>query len=310
MNKLSKPHSKLSVNGKILLKSIAYFICIFLLISLIYFLFLLKPALDSAKSLSEAEVKISTQQFILQQNKTAHLGLLQLDIKSPQFTVNQQNLTESLDNSEAIILNSQNKSELKSISGNKSTKVLLNEINKDLPSLNEKSIETVNRRQPFEEDYKKLNLIFGKIFEYNPSVDLANFNDLESLGERAASAAKGLNGISDELKKEKLKGELTVQFDNEINKEVLILEQLSMVTKNNNTARAKTLANSFISEYPKLKMEAKKILDSPLKSLTALTILTDETNLILNYEYLNNKINKAQQNIETNPLSKIFQSFK
>lgn len=275
------------------------------LLGLFYFLSL-KPKLALPNKLLETEKILAKSHLNLLQNRLSIMSLVNLDTSSSSFA---NDKTDTLN--KALTTNEKGLEQLKTpekiqITPGESVD-LLNDLNEQLPSLTEENKEIYEQQKGFLSHLKTLNDISKNIYAYNPLSDLGNLDlekEKDEVIERTSSAIEGLKTIKEKLNE--YDAERTKQLQGNISKtQELLAEQVSLIEAND-LPRAGQIFDEITVRFEELREMGLALELEIIRSPEMVTLLTNQTNLILKYEYWLNKINQAQKGISKIDLNKIF----
>ena len=275
-------------------------ICTGLFLAANYPLFLY-PKLLISNALINTKRTLSTHYYALLQNRLSYMGLTKLDLSSGNFEDEKSEIIGELQKTnEDGLKNLENPKKLEKV--NSAPREILTFLNKDIstayPSLIEKNKKVYEEKNKFIESLKVIDSTVSKLFAYQPETDFGTLDtnkDKEQLLESITSAKSGLKKIQENLQK-------LDQKNVEMNKLIEVMDRVQfsltdietgLRTNNNTSQKIRNLYNQFSN----VKNQALLVELSVIRSDESVKLLTDQTNLILEYEYWLGKINGFQEKI-------------
>ena len=260
-----------------------------ILLSGYYFLFL-KPKLEIPNALLDARKKLSVHYYTLVENRASYTEFTRLDTTGGNLEYEKGEIIAKIKKTnEEGLKDLENRGFIKKIKGSPSDR--LNFLNNDLPkayySLLDKNKKIYEEQKNIIESLNKLDSKISKLFAYNPEVDLGKLDltkDKEQALERSANAKLGLTKIKDEVPKSEL--------SKEIDKTIGLLTQLEDSLKKDSIKESVNVRSAIYNQFGKVKSSALELELAIIKSPESVKILTDQTNLILEYEFWIGKIKK------------------
>lgn len=272
----------------------------------LFYSFSLKPKLALPSKLLETEKILAKAHLNLLQNRLGIMALVNLDTSSSSFASDK---TESLN--KALTTNEKGLEQLKApekiqITPGESVN-FLNELNEQLPLLTTENKEIYEKQKDFLSQLRIINDINKNIYAYNPLSDLGILdleNEKDEVVERTNNAIEGLENIKKELNEYDTEGTKLLQ-DNISKTQELLTEQASLIEAND-LPGAGQIFDEITVKFEELRKMGLEIELEIIRSPEMITLLTNQTNLILKYEYWLNKINRTQKRIPKMDLNKIF----
>lgn len=244
-----------------------------------YYLLFLGPNLAKLRALNKVEKNLISLRSGLVQTRIFLLELTSLNPSSPNFNEEKDILLGKL--------NETNQNTIEAAEERNSVNPLLEtDIRKNIPLLLAKTKNILEDQQELIEALSKLDAETANIFLYDPQIDLST-DDQEEIIERVASAQAGLNDISKSLEALAIDSPEVHALQNKIPVLVAALSEI----KNQNSSKGKVI-DQFI-QLRKLAYEAEIAL---IKTDSSVTLLTNQTNLILEYDFWLGKIKEARGN--------------
>ena len=254
------------------------------------------------KALLELQSMLAEHRHRLLQNRLALVGLTRLNPASASLGEQQAELIESLVTTrqeEFAALDS--KSKLPTIAG--APTEFLTFLNRDLSvafsPLLEKTRMILGEQQALIDELSGFTAAISDIFYYNPGLDLGNLDisaDKEEIIERANGARFGLENISKNF--EKLELGVTSDEIERMKKEIQAtreeLESLIYQLENGEYSAARTARGAVINHFYTLKQLALDAQNTLIRSDSSVKLLTQQTNLILEYDFWLKKISRYQ----------------
>lgn len=264
------------------------------LLTAYYFLFL-KPSLEIPNALIDAEKALSRHYNILVENRVAFTGITRLDANSGNLEEEKGNILAKLKiTNEEGLKGIENPQQLKLVKG--SPNETLNFLNKDLheayASLLAKSKNIYDEQKRIIESLTAYEIKVSKLFSYDPRTDFEKLDfqkQKEEVLERLANAKSGLSKIKDDLTKSEEKSSYRNSV-REIDNTIGVLTQFEDSLKTDNYEEIPNIKNALYVQFDNVKKSALDSEMSIIMSPASVELLTDETNLILEYEYWITKI--------------------
>ena len=277
----------------ILFLKIAIFTAILLIV---YYFAILKPRLEIPNALLDAERNLSKHYYTLIENRLAYTELTRLDTTSGNFEFEKGEIIAKIKKTnEEGLKNLENPLKLKIVKG--APNETLNFLNEGLPkaysTLLEKNKKVYLEQKSIIEDLNSFDSKVSKLFAYSPEADLGNLDPVKEKDEmltRITNAKQGLNKIKDEVLKSDQNNEEVVNLSKEIETAIGLLTQLEDNLKKGTIRKTQNIKNSFNNQFRKIKSSAFEAELSIIKSPESVKLLTDQTNLIFEYEFWISKI--------------------
>lgn len=282
------------------------FVAFFLTLSILYAGLAIAPAVSSSKSLSRYKKLLKKPHTLLSQNKVSLSQIIALDPDTPDYQERKSAIVDSLKktNEEGRQLNLDN-NKLPKAKGKKATKnFLINEAYPALSDLYPKTSGFFREQKPLIDKIILLNEALDNVYAYDPIQDLETpdlVEDRQQIIERSARASQGIEEIVNQLESFEEDGaeELIQSLAGSKNR----LEGLQEALEAENFEQAGQMRLSFINEFSLAKERAQQLEREVLTGQEAVSLLTRQTNLILEYELWLERATDRQEKIETNPLS-------
>lgn len=275
------------------------------LLGLFYF-FSLKPKLILPTKLLEMEKVLTKAQANLLQNRLSIMSLVNLDPKSSYFSgYKEDSLNKATETANMGVEELKQPTKIQTPPGE--TSDLLNDLYEQLPLLISENKEIYEKQRAYLDQLVEINDINKNIYTYNPQLDLGSV-DLEKNTDEAIDrtyrAIEGLESIKTDLAEYDAKS--TVSLSNTISETQSLLQVLATHLENNDLASAGQTFSAISEGFGKMRELGLGMELTIIRSPEMITLLTDQTNLILQYEFWLKKINLAQKDLSKIDLNKIF----
>jgi len=268
-----------------------------------YFILVLRPALAIPKALENLETMTAAHYLNLIQNRTALTAFTKLELGSGNFSAEKQKiLGQLLETNETGLKLAEQAAGVQKL--NTANKKLPAFVNSEFP---EKFSRLVKEEQAiWTEQQKLLNTLSGfadaagKLFAYDPALDLGRLNLPEQRGELASRARTGISGlqaISQNLNEPAYPFSLS-QLINELDQSQRLLEKLAARLETENLADAEEVRSEFIAQFKKPQNTARGLELSLIRSNSSITLAARQTNLIREFDFLLKKISELQRQLE------------
>ena len=268
-----------------------------------YYFGWLRPQLVLPKALIEAQAQLAQHHAMLLQNRLALTELTRLDSASATVHEEKGRLLATLEqtNQEGLkVLD--NAPPLPNISG--APTAVLTFLNTDLAQgfriLSEEHRSILEDQQALLENLKTLDMALTDIFRYHPAPDLGTLDpttDRKELLKRSQAAQKGLRIIADTLTRPDLQFHDLANVLQEVQNTLNMLNTLIGYIESGDAQQVADTRTTFVDQFTTLKALALDAELALIKSDTAITLLTTQTNLILEYDYWLSRISVVQQQL-------------
>mgnify|MGYP003967129843 FL=1 len=281
----------------------------FLLISLGFYFFILKPKLELPSTLLEAETAIAENHLNLVQNRLSIMDLARLDPYSLTLSTEKEELLNTaLATNTAGLEEVVDTSGVKKIIGKTSEAIAVNnEIAEVLPSLLDQNVDILQRQEDLLTKLTSIAEINSNIFKYNPGADLGQLHpiqDKEKIIERASSALLGLNDIRFGLE-DSFGGATADKMVVKLEEAGLLFQNLIKTVEEEDVPGAGKLFDDIATQFIDMREIGLEMELSIIRSPEILELLKDQTNLLLEYEYWLEKLDMAQKTISSETVEPI-----
>lgn len=267
-----------------------------------FYFFSLKPKLVLPKQLLETEKIIATTYLNLLQNRLGIVGLATLDPN-----------TSNLGNEKDFLLSQAiktNKEGLKNLQSPPFVRKLEKDSGISLQSLFEENKRVLEGQKALLEQLKSLDSANSNLFKYKPLLDLASL-DLADPDEREQVLTRTKNAINGLAKIEKDLEDLTsFKYVEELRTklaetQILMKQQMTEIESRDYKTASLTFLEVYnrFSEMRELGLDGEKTL---IHAPESIQLITDQTNLLLKYEFLLERINKMQEALPKTDFFSIF----
>jgi len=269
-----------------------------------YYFGWLRPQLALPKALIEAQTQLAQHHALLLQNRLALTELTRLDSASATVHEEKGRLLATLEqtNQEGLKVLDNAPPPLPNISG--APTAVLTFLNTDLTQafriLNEEHRSILEDQQALLENLKTLDLALTDIFRYHPALDLGTLDpttDRAELLKRSQAAQKGLRTVADTLTEPDLQFHDLANVLPEVQNTLNMLNTLIGYIESGDAQQVADTRTTFVDQFTTLKALALDAELALIKSDTAITLLTTQTNLILEYDYWLSRISVVQQQL-------------
>lgn len=297
LNMLFSQHMKNTV-VKFLLSSLL----VFTLITALFYFLVLKPKLALPGKLISVEKVVSINHFNLVQNRLSILGLANLDSNSPNLAGQNTALIEkALETNLKGLENLQNPPLVRKLE--KESSINTN----DLFNLNKSILE---EQQVHLLELKRLSVINRNIFKYKPLTDLGTLDlqseiERERVIERSYNAIEGLEKVVSKLERSDKSKEAENLIVGILDTQNLIKEQISYLEGGDYTAASLSFLK-VVKNFETLRESGLELERAVLYSTASVNTLTKQTNLMLKYEHILEKINDLQKSLPETNLYSLF----
>jgi cell division septum initiation protein DivIVA len=271
------------------------------LLLLAYYFLYVYPNLLAPNALHSAEKILTTYYNELLDNRLSYTALIQLDASSKNFEDERPVVINRLQTTNDEGMKAlENPKELIRVNGapGEVLKFIDNDLAEAYPNLLEKNRKLLQTQKELIKRLVAFDSILAKIFAYDPIIDLGGLDpkkDKEWLLERVASAKNGIQKIQDNIR---TSGEKNSGVENllvEADQTQARLSELETCVKGN--ANCDEIKTNLYNQYERLKKQALIAEQLIIKSEESVKLLTDQTNLIFEYEHWLRRINGFQQEI-------------
>lgn len=257
------------------------------------------------KTITDAEKFVAKRHLALVENRVAIKALTDLEVNTSVFANQKSELVQKIKSS--------NQSALETLSQDykgrninlEADKELINFFNTELPKkleqLSTGGTAVLQEQQSTIEKLTAIDSVIANIYNYNPQTDLGGLDpasNQDELLQKSYNAKVGLENIDQALVN--LTNEPAVLILTQLRPSLAILEELINETENDNFSQARTVKRGFIDGFEELQEFSFNQELSLIKSIETIKLITKQTNIILEYEFILQKINKLQQIIKEN----------
>lgn len=266
----------------------------------VYYFSFIRPELALPNALVKSQSILASQHFNLLQNRLTLLELTRSDSTAANFNEEKSDLLSKLDKS--------NKDGLKQLKAetklpkiyrpfDQTSDFLNNQLAQAYLDLAEKNRRLLQNQQLLIRDLVSLDNKMRNIFLYDPEIDLIQLNlatQKTELIKRSQSAIGGLTKIKAEVASVGESGDLAAKID-EANQS---LEDLMAQLENNDLQAANRTRVNLVNKFVDLKKIAQMTEANFVKSDRSVSLLVDQTNILLEYDYWLSQIFRHLRNIE------------
>lgn len=264
---------------------------------LIYFLFYLRPLTAVPKVLISIEKEYTKDYFSLKENRVLLTAILQLKPSSPTFLNDKDKIISNLEDSNKNTLN-----ELKDISSlekiesdeDETAKFINDELIPKYGKLAERGVDVIKKESEIIDNLKTNKEILGVLYEYSVNKDFAGkdiVKEKEDVSERISRAEKGITEIQNKIKKVSTGDN---NFEKEIQTSLALIKELKKNVQVGEKEEFKKNLELFDASVQKLKEDAFQIELYSFTTEKDVDLIKNETNLILEYEEILNKIKEVK----------------
>jgi hypothetical protein len=254
----------------------------------IYYVFVLKPALEAPIMLRESEQIITKHYLNLSQNRLAVMGLVNLDtssygvgdVKDTQI----QLVSDSIDAGIDLIESSDYS------------------IDQNIKDLSDRHKDILTRQKVVVDKLIDVDGVLSDLIAYDPITDLGTLDleeNKEEIIERTASANAGLEAIKLNITKNTdiNKTETAKQLVQNIHLSQDKLSSISELLENEDFVEASKNLHEFVSIYSSIKDQSLELDLAVIRSPQMVKTLIDQTNLMNEYIYLLSVIDESQKEL-------------
>ena len=206
------------------------------------------------------------------------MELSNLDVNSPSYSSEKANVFEQIErtNSEAVELIRQAKDNTFSIEG----------VGERYQEMVEESIAVLKVQLEIFQEYKRIEEIVSIIYTYDPSVvALESDLDDEELLANTIQAREEFMEIRAKLEDLDIDALAVSELIDEIDVHISYLEELENYLRSSDAGSVETALNKIIEHSEILKEKAIELLRGTITDQNSVNMLTDLTNLILEYRF-------------------------
>lgn len=264
-----------------------------------YYLFILRPSLAIPQKLFDIRKILVEAQYNALQNRIAHIGLTRLNPASGRFTYSRE---RHLTNIEKTVKKARERQQ-KPLSLPKSEGLegnfisFLKGVSETLPGLYEKEVKNYEEQAKLIEKANGFNKVVEKIYLYRTSRDIGELNlesetDRQTAAVRARATSEGLEAIKKELALLDFEKEVISQLREEISQTQEVFEKLAAFPSKTNYENAR-------DQFNDLRKKTFEVEKQIMLSEAGIKFLTEQTNLLLSYNFLLNELGQIQKKIES-----------
>lgn len=280
----------------------ALFVATALLIA--YYFFSIRPKSQIKVILKESKTEISVHRANLLQNRLSVAAVVNLDPTTSSFNNERSSLLQT-----AIATNAKGLQDLGSFQTPKQinavdsdvAEFINGELNPKLESLLENNKKILEQQKVVLDDLTTLDQTLNNLFVYDPAIDLTLLDpekDKEELINRSVNAINGLEASIQEINDSE--SDLKQKYPNTedefnslrdlLDQEVKVLNILSGQLLGNDFIGAKETAIQIVSMHDQVKSQTLETELTIVKSPIMVELLKNQTNLMLEYDFLINRI--------------------
>ena len=303
---MPKNSPKISETAKIIIYTL-----VFLLLTLsVYFFFLLWPKVASIKKVGEVKTNLEEARLTLSENKILFYRYLTFDPTSLTFYEDKETLMIQLQEAQKKSDEYFSKSPKKIGSGifaTNGTRKIVSEINEANPVVYEKAKASLKDQKKIAEELTAYDKTYGKLLEYQPILDLSNFENKDMTLERAETAVVEITKIKVRINSSEVGGKEAVS--KEIDNALSSLEAFKSALQSGNDTLAVARLNALENAYKKLKSRAFETQTGVVKSESSLAALAYEDEALTQLEDLIEKSTEVQKDLSNDPLYNLLSFF-
>ena len=277
------------------------FITLVTLLSLFYF-YSLKPKLELPEKLIDAKKAISANHYNLLQNRLGIVGLATLDPTGRNLGSEKASLLDkTIQTSEKGLENLQNPPLIKALEKNSSIST------QDLFEENKRILE---KQKGLLKQLQILANINQNLFNYSPisdvgRLDLSDDEERNKIVERTYNAIEGIGIISKKLSEESNSQSASNLIENISVTQSLMEKQIEEIQSGDYTSASLTFLEVFNS-FSIIRESGLNVEKTLIHSPDSIQLITDQTNLLLKYEFLLKQINEMQEKLPETDFNSLF----
>lgn len=270
-----------------------------------YYYFFILPKNRVYNALTKIEKSLSQNYYGLLQNRLSYKSITRLKVTTANFDYARGSIIYELQKSNEEGLKTLNDSTIfLEVKGAPSD--TLNFYNKDLatvyPSLLNKNRGVYKEQEKIIKRLKSFDEVFSKIFAFDPESDFGSLDiqkDKEQLLEGVSLAKNGISTTKDKVNSLESKNNEVERLVEKLESIQVFLTALENSIQTENLSQYKKYLESFYVKYGDVKSQALIAEQAIIQSEESVKLLTDQTNLIYEYEYWLNKIKSFQEKMGT-----------
>lgn len=294
-----------AILGQMRIKNVVYVFLVGLLLfgaSLGAYYLIRFPKTQTINTLTQAQSQIAIIRLSLVSHRSAITQYVGLNPKLAIFSNEQPQILNSIETSliEAGEQVSQATKLESSLLVYSDVKGLIAEKNVQLDVFNERVNKVVHSQKEMMKLIKSINSALTKFYEYNPVMNLSNFEmgeDIELSKEAMALTIDGMKQAAGNFEKLDISTAESQEFLEELDSILVILDRISSALEAGDVASSEKWKSEFIKEYFMLKKEAFDIELSVFKSDQAVNNLREVTNIIRGLEEIEGELEEALEEV-------------